>query len=160
MVIIDTLVILKHTSASGPKADGAQGPKSEAAEEEMAELDEPVQQRGRQQNSQQRASDLAFLDLQQGGFNMLQREPGALRRSVNTCLCRMESRVYPLLVSTEVNLRRVADSAECCAPPFGNTEHPSVSLFKAALFICPREDGGEGITLIFGCDCNLFFVTY
>lgn len=53
---MDTLVILKHTSASGPKADGAQGPKSEAAEEEMAELDEPVQQRGRQQNSKEQVT--------------------------------------------------------------------------------------------------------
>ncbi|XP_026792325.3 uncharacterized protein LOC113540185 isoform X1 [Pangasianodon hypophthalmus] len=132
-------------SASAPQADGAQGPKSEAAKEEMAELDEPVQQRGRSQNSQQRASDLAFLDLQQGGFTMLQRELGALRRSVNTRLCRMESRVYPLLVSTEVNLRRLADAAERCCPPFGNTESPSVrAATQSRSFGLPPRRGRRG----------------
>lgn len=48
MIITDTLVIMKHTSASVSQADGAQGPKSEAVEKEMAELDDPVQQRRRQ----------------------------------------------------------------------------------------------------------------
>lgn len=40
-------MIIKHTSASAPQADGMQGLKSDAVEEEMAELDEPLQQRGR-----------------------------------------------------------------------------------------------------------------
>lgn len=61
--------------------------------------------------TEQRVSNLAFLDLQQGGFHMLQTELGALRCSVYIRLCRMDSTVYPLLL-IEVNLRRLADAAE------------------------------------------------
>ncbi|KAJ8392929.1 hypothetical protein AAFF_G00071330 [Aldrovandia affinis] len=40
--------------------------------------------------------DQPFLELQQAGFNMLKRELGLLRRSINSRLRRMESRAHPL----------------------------------------------------------------
>ncbi|MCJ8744134.1 hypothetical protein PDJAM_G00115120 [Pangasius djambal] len=115
------------------QVDAALGPKSEPAWDEMeqaeaeaeaeieVEVEDCVQPTGRRRHSQQQAGDLAFLDVQQGGFDMLQRELGALRRTMNTRLRRMESRVYPLLASVEDSLRRLANAAERWAPPLSDT---------------------------------------
>ncbi|XP_026791483.3 uncharacterized protein LOC113539702 [Pangasianodon hypophthalmus] len=124
------------------QVDAASGPKSEPVWDEMeqaeaeaeaeaeieVEVEDSVQPAGRRRrHSQQRAGDLAFLDVQQGGFDMLQRELGALRRTMNTRLRRMESRVYPLLASVEDSLRRLANAAERWAPPLSDTGPASAS---------------------------------
>lgn len=108
----------------------------ERAEIEV-EVEDSVQPTGRRRHSQQRPGDLAFLDVQQGGFDMLQRELGALRRTMNTRLRRMESRVYPLLASVEDSLRRLANAAERWAPPLSDTG--SVSAPASAQPTNPRR---------------------
>ncbi|KAJ8412828.1 hypothetical protein AAFF_G00117800 [Aldrovandia affinis] len=49
---------------------------------------------GRRQTRGQ--GDQPFLELQQDRFDMLQRELGLLRRSINSRLRRMESQAHPL----------------------------------------------------------------
>ncbi|XP_053508352.1 myb-related transcription factor, partner of profilin-like [Ictalurus furcatus] len=123
---------------TAPQGDAAVlAPKSEPVWDEMeraeaeaeieVEVEDSVQPTGRRRHGQQRPGDLAFLDVQQGGFDMLQRELGALRRTMNTRLRRMESRVYPLLASVEDSLRRLANAAERWAPPLSDTGSASAS---------------------------------
>ncbi|KAJ8390677.1 hypothetical protein AAFF_G00100570 [Aldrovandia affinis] len=56
--------------------------------------------------------DQPFLELQRAGFDMLQRELGLLRRTINSRLRRMESRAHPLRVSISRSLERLANVAE------------------------------------------------
>ncbi|KAJ8394558.1 hypothetical protein AAFF_G00045680 [Aldrovandia affinis] len=65
---------------------------------------------GRQQTQGQ--GDQPFLKLQQARFDMLQRELGLLRRSINSGLRSMESRAHPLRVSVSRSLERLANAVE------------------------------------------------
>lgn len=80
-------------------------------EEEIAQA--PLRTRTRRRLA--RSEDHPFLELQRGGFTMLERELGGLRRSVgrlNTRLNRLEGLLQPL--------GRIADSLERLA---GAAEH-------------------------------------
>lgn len=91
------------------------------------EVEDSVQATQWRRDDQPGPGDRAMLEAQQRGFDMLQRELGALRRTMNTRLRRMESRVYPLLVSVEDSLRRLANAAERWAPPPGDTGSATAS---------------------------------
>ncbi|KAJ8386447.1 hypothetical protein AAFF_G00170440 [Aldrovandia affinis] len=76
--------------------------------------------------------DQPFLELQQARFDMLQRELGLLRCSINSCLRRMESRAHPLRVSISRSLERLANTVELQSGPAHPTPTPSAPSHSPA----------------------------
>ncbi|XP_061641616.1 myb-related transcription factor, partner of profilin-like [Phyllopteryx taeniolatus] len=79
--------------------------------------------------------DRPFLDLQRGGFEMLERELSTL----NSHLRSLQSGVLPLLASINGSLRRIADAAERLAP------QPAPGQRAGPGGLCEEDwaDGGE-----------------
>ncbi|XP_061688598.1 myb-related transcription factor, partner of profilin [Syngnathoides biaculeatus] len=100
-----------------PAAEEADEPKDDAgvdgSGEELADGsgDAPDRRPSGRRRGRERG-DRPFLDLQRGGFEMLERELSTL----NSHLRSLQSGVLPLLASIDGSLRRIADAAERLAP--------------------------------------------
>ncbi|XP_061611744.1 uncharacterized protein LOC133469119 isoform X1 [Phyllopteryx taeniolatus] len=82
-----------------------------------------------------------FLDLQRGGFEMLEQELGTL----NTHLRSLQSDVLPLLTSINGTLQQIADAAEQLAPrPAQNPLQPRRSLRRRRGQRVASGKGGGG----------------
>ncbi|KAJ8410478.1 hypothetical protein AAFF_G00193820 [Aldrovandia affinis] len=76
--------------------------------------------------------DQLFLELQQAGFDMLQRDLGLLRHSINSRPRRMESRAHPLQVSISRSLERLANTVERQSGPAHPPPTPSAPSHSPA----------------------------